>query len=198
MKKIFFLFPMLFISPALASAISTDEYKKCKKVTESSKKLDCYESLYSEKEIVKKEKNDWHISQYKSEVDDSQTVILGVESSRPIHTTLLGVASPRLIIRCQNKKTEIYINWGAYLGIDETEVTTRINQEKAAKKWWIISTDNKSAFYPDGKIAFIKSLFGKNKLFAQVTPYGENTINTTFNVTGLSDEIAPVRKSCGW
>ncbi|WP_340619403.1 type VI secretion system-associated protein TagO [Xenorhabdus siamensis] len=199
MKKVFFLLGLFFINTAMANVISTDEYNKCKIMTESNEKLDCYESLHSGKKTVNKDKSEWNISQEKSEIDDSQTIILRVEAERSIYTDLLGRYTPVLGIVCQNNKTELYINWNAYLGIDSTKVITRVDKEKKNNKWWNISTNNKASFYPtDGKIAFIKSLLGKNKLFVQVTPYGENTINTAFNITGLSDEIAPLRKTCGW
>ncbi|MBI6548341.1 type VI secretion system-associated protein TagO [Xenorhabdus lircayensis] len=198
MKKIFFLLGSFFINTSMANVISVDEYHKCKKLTESSKKLDCYETLSSENSTVNKEKNDWHISKRKSEIDDSQTILLRAEATRPIHTELLGRTVPDLVLRCQNNKTEVYITWGAYLGIDSAKITIRIDKEKAISKWWNISTDNKSSFHPGGNIKFIKSLLDKNTLFVQATPYGENTISTTFNITGLSDQITPLRKSCGW
>ncbi|HGJ5855642.1 MAG TPA: type VI secretion system-associated protein TagO [Arsenophonus nasoniae] len=169
MKKILFLFGLFFINITIACSILADEAK-----------------------------NDWIISTSTSEIDDSQTVILEVKSEHQIYTRLYESITPYLIIRCQNNKTDVYINWWSYLGLDETKIITRIDKEKASSKWWNISTDNKAAFYPGNVIKFINSLFGKNKLFAQVTPYGESPVKATFNITGLSDKIIPLRKSCGW
>lgn len=185
---------------AFASDIKLEEYIKCKSVIGNTEKLKCYDDLYIEELPTKKDetKNNWITDIDKSEIDDTQTVVMFVNAEEPVHTSLLGRSTPSLVIRCQNNKTEVYIQWGAYLGLDTIETITRIDKEKATKKFWSVSTNNKSAFYPSGGIAFIKSLLNKEKLFAQVTPYGENPVKVSFNISGLNEEISPLKTACKW
>ncbi|EEK2974700.1 hypothetical protein P700_16170 [Salmonella enterica subsp. enterica serovar Newport str. CVM75_1280] len=74
----------------------------------------------------------------------------------------------------------------------------RIDKQKAVNKTWLISTDTKAVFYNGKVIDFIKRLESGQKLFAQITPYNESPVNTTFNLSGLSEAIKPLQESCGW
>ncbi|MEY0031324.1 type VI secretion system-associated protein TagO [Providencia rettgeri] len=190
----------LLSNVAFADDIKLEEYIKCKSVTDNAEKLKCYDDLYLDELLTKKDgaKNNWIIDIDKSEIDDTQTVVMFVDSEEPVYTSLFGRSTPSLVFRCQNNKTEVYIQWGAYLGLDTIETITRVDKEKATKKFWGVSTNNKSAFYPSGSIAFIKSLLNKEKLFAQVTPYGENPVKVSFNISGLNEEITPLKTACKW
>ncbi|GGE26764.1 hypothetical protein GCM10011345_35960 [Gemmobacter megaterium] len=62
------------------------------------------------------------------------------------------------------------------------------------------SNDNRALGLWSGKqsIPFVKSLLGATKIRLRILPVNEDSIETTFNLTGLSDALAPVRKACGW
>ncbi|WP_439090421.1 type VI secretion system-associated protein TagO [Serratia bockelmannii] len=96
------------------------------------------------------------------------------------------------------EKTELFINWETFLGIDGTRVLTRIDSQKAVNRTWQISTDNKATFYSGQTISFIKELMKSKKMFVQITPYGENPAQTTFDLSGLSTAIKPLREACKW
>jgi type VI secretion system protein VasI len=53
-----------------------------------------------------------------------------------------------LLVRCQNARTEAFINWSSFLGSDNLNVTSRIDKAAAVTTSWNISTDHKASFVP--------------------------------------------------
>lgn len=138
----------------------------------------------------------WSKSVTTSPIDDSEVVVLSLSASSEVKVGYRS-ATPTLFARCKSKKTEIYINFDAYLGLDSTEVVARIDSDKAVRREWDISTDNKAAFHPV-PVAFLKRLATSKQLVIEVIPYGENPITVTFATTGLIDYLPSVAKACGW
>jgi len=89
---------------------------------------------------------------------------------------------------------------GVYLGLNSTYVTHRIDKAASKQTKWSLSTKNEHTGKWNGNtsIPFIKSLFGKSNLLMQVTPYGENSVMTTFDISGLESAIKPLRAQCSW
>jgi type VI secretion system protein VasI len=36
------------------------------------------------------------------------------------------------------------------------------------------------------------------QLYVRAAPFSESRIEMTFNITGIEDEIAPLREACSW
>ncbi|WP_157018348.1 type VI secretion system-associated protein TagO [Mesorhizobium xinjiangense] len=47
-------------------------------------------------------------------------------------------------------------------------------------------------------IPVIKQMLGKSRMIVRMTPYNENPFTATFDITGLENEIAPLRDACQW
>ncbi|EID0063036.1 hypothetical protein LA284_004385 [Vibrio vulnificus] len=104
-----------------------------------------------------------------------------------------------LTLRCLNDKTEIYVNWGAYLignRNDQLAITHRIDSQEAVTSNWSLSTDKKAFFYTGNDIGFIKSLIGKEKLIMQFEDQSTKTV--TFNLDKLDEKIQPLAMACSW
>ncbi|EIA1333958.1 hypothetical protein K6675_004653 [Vibrio parahaemolyticus] len=43
-----------------------------------------------------------------------------------------------------------------------------------------------------------KNLCSIEQLLTQITPYSESPVMATFDVSGLSEAIKPLRKACHW
>jgi type VI secretion system protein VasI len=138
----------------------------------------------------------WDVSESTNPIDDTPTVVLSLQASSPSSTTLRD--APRLIVRCKSKETDVYISWSEFLGSDEIIVTTRLGRNAAARRSWSLSTDSRASFYPARPAGFVKQLMAVDTLVAMTTPYNEAPITATFEVTGLSEKIVPLRKACGW
>jgi len=138
----------------------------------------------------------WSVRTEVSPIDDSTNVYLSLEANEAV-SSKLKTATPTLTLRCKEKKTEAFINWGVYLGIDETNVLVRLDGGKASQSSWSISTDYEATFVPGGA-GFIKRMMGHEKMLARVTPYSESSATVTFDIAGLSEAVKPLQKACKW
>lgn len=202
MKKIFFILTCgLIFSIGANNAIASDieqEIKICSKIENSIERLDCYDKIVKDntKNTVTTSDN-WTIQKGKSKFTDTEQIYLITEATKPIKSMFGQNIFPILILRCQDNKTDVIIDWDTFLGIESVKVTERIDKEKVQTTDWSISTDNKATFRRQ-PIKFIKRMLNKEKLLVQVVPYGENPVTTEFNIHGLENIIEPLQKMCNW
>ena len=149
----------------------------------------------------------WKVSDEKNPLDDTRTVTLTLFATSG--TPLMG--HPVVLqMRCQGHQTELFIDWGSYLG-EEAEVTVRdvtfrVGNSAARTSAWGLSTDRTATFYPQNSVEFIKELVAAEftsepvvgRFVAQVTPYHESPITAVFDVRGLEFAMKPMREACGW
>ncbi|WP_439412327.1 type VI secretion system-associated protein TagO [Enterobacter ludwigii] len=181
---------------------------QCKAEVWNGKRLACYDRFYyptfagahiPDIAAVKQvDTGRWQTSIDTSPIDDSTNVIIAVDADEPFTNPYGEMTTPKLYISCQEKKTEAYIDWGVYLGLDETTMIHRIDKQKAINKSWYISTGTTAVFYRGNTVGFIKGLSAGDMLYAKITPYSENPVSATFNLGGLSEALKPLQKSCGW
>lgn len=198
----------LFV-PAMAFAGTKEEFAKCAAKESDSERLICYDNLAdsmavnSPKATVTTGKGKWFVRNKKSPIDDSVNVFISLQSENEI-TSGYNTVRPSLYIRCAENKTNVYIVWELYLGIDTTRMLTRFDKNRATTTTWSISTDNKAVFFKPGFLsgisdkAFVKKLMKHNRLLTQITPYGESPVMATFDVKGLSEAVKPLRQACHW
>lgn len=139
----------------------------------------------------------WRTSTNRSKMDDSLGATISVDAKNHISGRFGESILPTLTIVCAEGKTDLYINWGVYLGLEETAVRYRIDSEKSITSNWILSTDNEATFSRT-PIALIRRMVGKTTMIAETTPYGENTVEATFHISGLETPLQTVKKYCHW
>lgn len=205
MKKILFCLLLLpffvFANDELQSKIDS-----CKSIPNKDERLKCYDSLSNVETIVIPTQGigQWGIFKDKSPVDDSLSVYLSLDANDYINVGYKKF-KPSLIIRCRENATSVFINYDIFLGNKPIKPLTRLDSEKAVSDvYWVTSTDHKAIFYDsllgegEASIKFIKKLLDKNKFFIRVTPYSENPVDATFDLTGIDEAIKPLRAVCGW
>ncbi|MBK8639464.1 MAG: hypothetical protein IPN92_14760 [Chromatiaceae bacterium] len=142
----------------------------------------------------------WNLSIDKSSLDDSTNVYMHIAANDTIPGTLNLPVRPKLWIRCSENTTSAFVDWDVFINIQNISMIYRIDSQKASTKSFSISTDHEALGYFSGgqSIPFIKSLFGVTKLLIEVTPFGKNPVQVTFDVSGLEQAVVPLRKSCKW
>ena len=208
-KSIILTSALLSLSlPALSAVELTKNNEKltqCQNEINGTKRLACYDTLLPPSKTVTTTEvtptsspGKWQTSVETSPVDDSKNVILVLPGNESFRSNFGEQTTPSLYVACREKKTEVFMDWDVYLGLNETTMLYRIDKQKAVNRTWTISTDTKAVFYRGKPIDFIKKLMGGGKLYAQITPYNESPVSTTFDLAGLSHAIKPLQEACGW
>lgn len=140
----------------------------------------------------------WQIIQETNPMDDSQTVILVLPE------TGVGDGLGRkaeLYLRCRSATMEAFISWQDYLASDggydtnAKDVTLRWDSDVPATQSLSTSTDATATFLAD-PASFYTSVLHYQKLVAQVIPYNSGPRTAVFELPGLHDIAAPLRKAC--
>ncbi len=188
---------------SVAFAGTKERIAKCAANDSDASRLICYDNLAKSLGVDKPKtkitvgKGKWRIREDKSPIDDSVNVYLSVSANETV-TSGYKTVKPIIYVRCAENKTNIFLVWDLYLGIDETRMLTRFDKEKPETRTWSISTDYKAVFVRSSDISFAKKMMKHDKLLAQITPYGESPVMATFDIRGLSEAIKPLRKACHW
>lgn len=193
--------PLLLSAITFISSIGyATTLETCHQIPDNNDRLACYDSLATKTLKKPQQTSNWRISSQISPIDDKETKFLTLYSSEKIANSIGDLtATPILIIRCQNNTTELFINWDRYLGSNEQTVTLRKDKEKAETQKWGMSTDGSATFSPQA-VPLLKSLIDSNTdvLIAQTTPYSSSAVVAIFHLTGLEQEIKPIRELCNW
>lgn len=179
---------------------------ECQNEVNGTKRLACYDKLFPQNASENNESTQeatvnpgkWQTSVTTSPVDDSKNVILSLSSNDYIRTPFGESVTPTIYVACREKKTEVFINWDVYLGLEQTSMLYRLDKQKAVEKNWSISTDTKAVFYRGSDIDFIRALAKADKMYTKITPYNEAPVSATFDLAGLSEAMKPLQKACGW
>jgi Type VI secretion system VasI, EvfG, VC_A0118 len=154
----------------------------------------------------------WHVTEDKSPMDDSRTVALALDSDDEVRGPL-GQVRPSLIVRCQEKKTDVYITTGMAANVEadgEHVVGIRLDDGAARHENWSESTDHTALFASDiiwnnheptfqgGRIEFAKRLAGASQLTFQFTPFDGSPQVARFDLRGLDIHLHDVAEACGW
>ena len=126
-------------------------------------------------------------------------MILEAENEVDVRGWGWGGTRPRLVVRCKENKTKVYINYGSSLEFFEDYLTvlTRFDRHPAQENHWGLSTDKEAIFAPAG-VSWARKIADAQKLFVRFTPSGESPVSATFHLMGSAEAMRPLRKACGW
>jgi hypothetical protein len=151
----------------------------------------------------------WHVTEEQSPMDDSKTVVLALDSEDKIQGPL-GAVRPSLIVRCKEKKTDVYVASGMAASIehdfeggpsDYHTVRIRLDDGPANSARWSESTDHHALFAGYGRenlIEFAKKLSGASTLTFQFTPFDGSLQVARFDLRGMDVYLHKVAEGCGW
>lgn len=158
----------------------------------------------------------WHLTESRSPMDDSKTVVLSLDSEDLIRGPI-GPVKPTLIVRCQEMKTTVYVITGMAARIetdvdggpsDYHKVRVRIDDGVASSESWTEATDHRALFAGDEiydinalkgwRIAFAKKLAGATTLIFEFTPFDGSPQTARFDLRGLDTHLGKVAEACNW
>ena len=175
-----------------------DEFFECAGIYDDRDRIECYDqlagSLVEDAPAGVRGVGRWEVSIETDE--DNNTIAVSLTGAAESDKTQ-SEESITVVMRCRNGDTDLYINWQDYLG-NEASVQTQIGDQGAVTQNWNLSASHQSSFYPDDSTEFITQLLNADLLVAQVSPYRARPVRATFNLTGLSDAIVPLRQTCNW
>jgi type VI secretion system protein VasI len=145
----------------------------------------------------------WVTRSTKSEIDDSQTVILRTRNIETVYNEYGREEPITLIIRCMENTTSMYLSFDRFFVADHQgagDVTFRVDDNKAFTRSLRESTDNHAlGLWRGGNaIPFVKRIMGGDKLVVRARPYSGSYFTTSFDIAGLDQAIQPLREACHW
>jgi hypothetical protein len=143
----------------------------------------------------------WRVQHAVSSMDDTQGVYLELEAENTISAWLKN-PKPYLYIRCQEKKTEIYVQTGTSaqpeLGnYNQATVRIRLDKNAAFRQSWSESTDKEALFAPSG-VSLAKQIAKAKQMAFEFVPFNSPPAIVYFNVAGLDEHIGKVAEACKW
>ncbi|ANQ21449.1 hypothetical protein BA893_07115 [Vibrio natriegens] len=132
--------------------------------------------------------SNWLVLNSKSPIDDSPRVTMVKQAEFGDQT---------LVLRCNEDKTDVYIDTGDYLGENSETVTVRFGQDKAKQMQFILST-NKKALFVSSAIPYIKSMQNVDSMVLRYSTYSGSSKTVTFEIDDLDTGLKSLREACHW
>ena len=158
------------------------------RIEHEDERIGCYRSI-----------GDWFITTEVSNFDDSTTVAMIVRANETKLRDGRSITPPLFYIRCMESITSIYI-YSSNKHLVSGSVDYRVDDRPAGIWSMNESTDNEGlGFWGKSRaIPAAKELFGGALLRIRFWPDNESAVEVTFNITGLEEQIVPLREACNW
>lgn len=179
----------------------------CAAVEDGGARLLCYDAIFRIKAVdrpVDSGTGSWSVRSEQSRITDKTDVFVSVDSNQVVPDRFGGAGTKAtLLLRCKDNSTSFTVWFGGQFmassgGFDR--VTYRIDDLPAEQSRWEESTNNEHMGLWNGgqSIPLIKALFGHSNFLLQATPYNESSVTLDFNVAGVENAVADLRKACNW
>ena len=157
----------------------------------------------------------WRMSESRSPMDDSVIVIASLDSEDKINGPVQST-QPTLMIRCKEKKTEVYLVTGVAASIETSygggmkcyhTVRIRLDREEPTLTAWDDSTDHHTLFLRSltldpmsfhDAVPFAKQLSKASTLTLEFTPFDSSPATVRFDLRGGESHVTKVGEACGW
>lgn len=195
-----------FVATAGLAAQAQDTGQDCGNIDSDAPRLRCYDALFRPTTSValpSQSIGKWRVSTEISPIDDSTKVFLTLTSDNGITNRFGQKSQMQFTIACRENTTSMWFYFGGNFMSDTAgsgRVTYRIDSAAARTKSFVESSNNEALGLWNGgsSIPFVKSLFGRSRLYVQAQPYNESTVSDFFSVAGLEEAIKPLREACHW
>lgn len=205
MQKILTIVAVLFSISSIAHADGLIDLMDCKKITEDAQRLSCYdkwaENLLTSSPSADDRpqgQNSWARHTEESKMDGVTNVTYATRSTSTLRNSIGRDEEAKLVLRCNQRKTEAFIVWPVYVGShDMHQVEIKVDNGKIEKSAWSPSTDG-TAVFRSKPVNWIKSLAGGKKLIVRLAAYQRIPEEVEFDITGIDGATDEIAKTCGW
>jgi hypothetical protein len=141
--------------------------------------------------------------QSQSPTDGDGTIAFSLHAENQISGALSPKAHrPRLIVRCRQRETDIYVDVGMPSQPDLTDyqrhaVRLRFDDDPPSSQLWSGSTDSESLFSPSA-VALAKRLATSKRFRLEFTPFNREPEVIAFETAGFDQVIGQIAAPCGW
>ena len=129
----------------------------------------------------------WNVIEKEDPITDERVFTIYTNSNESQNFNY-GSKTGKLAIRSTNGKLELIVNWGGFVTTQNTQVTYRIGEDEAKTEFWSMATNNEATF-AKGPIEKVIKMREESRALFRVTPYGENPITYSFDISGLDSII---------
>jgi hypothetical protein len=127
----------------------------------------------------------WVLDESISPIDDTPIYVLSCLSKENV-SAIIKDKQAALVVRHQEGKNEIYIDWPRFLSTKEIPVTVRFDSDESVTEKWQCGTDHKSVFSPFPFEDFYDLLKTSKKLVVRLTPHGKSPEIATFDLSSFN------------
>lgn len=200
------LVPSQFAGAQVPKEIDARTMLACAAKSNSLERLACFDDLAKKFGPIQEQQSNtlggWTIETNVSKFDDSKSVHLSVAANEKINGWLGKSHLPQLNIRCRERKTEAYIDFGMSPAVepelyDGATLQFRIDRHPLFKAIATKSADGNTLFLRDS-MSFIKRLLKAEHLLVRFVPFTSSAQETTFSIAGLEKAIVPLTEACKW
>ena len=210
---------ILTFSSTAHADISLTEYNKCKAISNSLKRLLCYDDLNktkvagtpdvasapsasaSSREALSKIESATEIVKggWRVRVDENPSDFTKNQATASIYATssFPSNITPRLVLHCNSRNTRLYINWGTPVG-DTSRYNIFIDNEKFASPRWNKSRNKLITFYPRSILGKVKQMLEANQYSIEIEQRDGPLLKAVFDITGIEEAVEPIRYICEW
>ena len=183
----------------------------CAKVTSDiAERLHCYDEIakrygfIAEEDLQDTDKKlaqygFWNIVERSSEIAGT-TIYLKLDSVNAIRTASGTERKPTLILRCKDKMTDVYLDWGNPLKHTKGRekkmyLEYKFDDQEEVPQEWDLSIDFYSAFSPY-PVDFVREMKGKKKAVFRLTPYGQGMASVLYKLEGFEQALSVLVNKC--
>ena len=133
-------------------------------------------------------------------MDGSDTVVVRLQAENEIQGWLKS-SNQTLVLRCQEQKTELYVDVGVPASVENIRQThtvrVRFDEGKPTRQLWSESTD-REALFAKRPISLAKRIAKSERMLFEFIPFQAGRAIVEFDVSGGEEHIGEVAQTCGW
>jgi len=141
----------------------------------------------------------WNVVERENKIGEMVTY-LKLDSKNTVRNKRGITRAPTLILRCKDKVTDVYLDWGEPLGNPNGRkkniyIEYQIDSSASKPQEWDYSLDFFSAFNPTS-VDFVRELRGKEKLIMKFTPDKQSMKTLLFELKGFNSALSILVDRC--